>query len=142
MDSKPNVIATAGVDRSAENSPCPQMGESRFAKPTRSRERGELVGGKPEIILGKMLGISMSSGRKSDAAAYVDNDSAPYRHKGDQIRKEELKKTPDAQSLKVGHGSKRRMGEMRTPPMFSQRRAFGDWVLKLIDGLSSLIHGH
>ena len=73
----------------------------------------------------------MSSRRKSEAATHVGDDPAPHHHEESEEKKK-LKKIPNIQSSKVGRGFERRMGRgVRILQMFSQKRAFQDWIAEI-----------
>ena len=86
----------------------------------------------------------MSSRRKFEATTHVDNDSTTHRHKGERGRKDEIKECPTGQSLKVGHGFKRGMGETKCAfarcAVENERTEIGS--SKLIVCLRSLIRSH
>ena len=78
----------------------------------------------------------MSSRRESESAAYADGDSGPppiaIRGEGREGKKS-LSVAPWPNLRKSRVDSKEEWGsEMRIPPRFSRKRAFGDWISAIV----------
>ena len=69
----------------------PKMGGSKLSRITTGLSSGWDVSGVGlELVLTSISGIPVSSRRKSEAAAYLDEDSITRHHKGGNQREEKL----------------------------------------------------
>ena len=98
----------------------------------------EVLNGRQKLALCEMLNIPFNTGRKSESAAHIGNSPPPPAAVEAEEEKKKLTTAP--------------MGDLRTPrmdsktkwgvfvcvcvvPMFSQKRAFKDWIFEFACGL-------